>query len=636
MSTSEVRINSKFNSQGIDQAKNGLKGLQNTSTAVAHNLSAGFENIKMGNLNDGIRQISTGFKGLGTALPVLGLATGALAGLGAAVKACVTEFSNAELVNVRFENSLKALNLTAYSKQFSDFASNMQNYTGISDEVIKDTIQIGLQMGISVKDIERVTKVAADMSATFGTDLRTNVELLAKAQEGQTTQLTRMLPSLKDAIKDGASFADVLGAVESKTNGAAAAAGGTFKGTLDKLKESFGDLKENLGAVLIPALEGVLTVLTNIIKALAKITTPKPQIDKEIEEKQAQIESKKYDIASATDPELKAIFQQQLNDLENQLAVLKAQKKASDEQNAWQKAQAEKDEKNKDKNKNVLTTEIKTEPVVYDFSATEAENEHYHKKVEEYFTEALTQLETNKNLQMQTQEAPQNLRPVEEAFSTFRENMQQTNRILLDAGDVLRNKFMVGLSSILNIDLSSPEAFLMSLFQQTQSFQMLGRALQPIINMLDAFIMPLLQMMSPILSAVFKATGEVMKVLLPPVFQLVGLIMNLVKGIISLGQTIWYIVSFQWSKLGSVQWSWTSAADTNATVQAALAAIDAAQNQNPLTGTTNQTTTTTYAASGARDIYVNINYYDSYVNGDAREIALNIRNEIRLAEAMGL
>lgn len=39
--------------------------------------------------------------------------------------------------------------------------------------------------------------------------------------------------------------------------------------------------------------------------------------------------------------------------------------------------------------------------------------------------------------------------------------------------------------------------------------------------------------------------------------------------------------------------------------------------------------------TAARDIYVTVNYVQSYVNGDAREIALSIRDEIRSAERLG-
>jgi hypothetical protein len=47
----------------------------------------------------------------------------------------------------------------------------------------------------------------------------------------------------------------------------------------------------------------------------------------------------------------------------------------------------------------------------------------------------------------------------------------------------------------------------------------------------------------------------------------------------------------------------------------------------------NSNNSTSYNVAG--DLHITIHYDRSYVNGDAREIALNIRNEIRIAEAAG-
>lgn len=52
------------------------------------------------------------------------------------------------------------------------------------------------------------------------------------------------------------------------------------------------------------------------------------------------------------------------------------------------------------------------------------------------------------------------------------------------------------------------------------------------------------------------------------------------------------------------------------------------------TATSGSSTTASYNA--ARDVYVTINYNHSFVNGDAREIALGIRDEILSAERLGL
>jgi hypothetical protein len=47
----------------------------------------------------------------------------------------------------------------------------------------------------------------------------------------------------------------------------------------------------------------------------------------------------------------------------------------------------------------------------------------------------------------------------------------------------------------------------------------------------------------------------------------------------------------------------------------------------------NSNNSTSYSVSG--DMYININFSHSYVNGDTREIAIMLRDEIRLAERAG-
>jgi hypothetical protein len=46
MASAEVRITSKFNSSGVDAAKNSLNKLEQTSRVQHTILSAGFQNIK--------------------------------------------------------------------------------------------------------------------------------------------------------------------------------------------------------------------------------------------------------------------------------------------------------------------------------------------------------------------------------------------------------------------------------------------------------------------------------------------------------------------------------------------------------------------------------------------------------------
>ena len=50
----------------------------------------------------------------------------------------------------------------------------------------------------------------------------------------------------------------------------------------------------------------------------------------------------------------------------------------------------------------------------------------------------------------------------------------------------------------------------------------------------------------------------------------------------------------------------------------------------------NTTTGASASYTAARDIYVTINYDHSYVNGDAREIALNLYNELKDCKKLNL
>lgn len=680
MASAEVRITSKFNSSGVDAAKNSLNKLEQTSKGATHNLSAGFQNIKLGNLNAGISQISSGLSGLSTALPVLGLAAAGIAGVAKAVSACVKEFAQAEVVNVRFSNSLSALGLSMYEKQFSNFASAMQKVSGVSDEVIKDAMQIGLQMGISANDIERVTKVAMDMSATFGTDLKTNIEMLAKAQEGQTTQLTRLLPNMKEAIKDGMAFSDVLGEIETRTNGAAAAAGGTFQGSMNNLKESFSELKEEIGESFAPTLKIIVDAIYAIIDGMVKLVKQANDLV-EIQntaayqylflQKQQEIYNKamaegwihdSVRVLAEIDKASKQIEKQvqQANEYQEKWAKTLQQQK---EEEKKKKEEEEKKKKETQQKTDTSSANITTQTAIIETptitisapTMTATGLEHYYNKLQKVTDETFSDIDDNVLAQMEALEAQK--RKAEEIEAMYG-NIGKPNPPNIPEGSALTKDMMKALSKelkdeedrkqkekedrrekvgdVFGIDLSSPMAALMSLLEQTKTFAMLGEVIQPIINMLDAVLMPVLQALAPVFTVLYESIAPILKLLIPPLIFVAALIANLVVAFKALLQTIWYVVTLQFSKIKTVKWTAMSMSQINEAVQNAMAGVDAAAAENPFGETTSSGTSTTYSASGARDIYVNIYYEHSYVNGDAREIALNIRNEIRLAEAMGL
>jgi chaperonin cofactor prefoldin len=56
-----------------------------------------------------------------------------------------------------------------------------------------------------------------------------------------------------------------------RTNGAAAATGETFQGSMNKLKQSFGELKEEIGKSFAPTLQIIVDAIDTIISGMVKL-----------------------------------------------------------------------------------------------------------------------------------------------------------------------------------------------------------------------------------------------------------------------------------------------------------------------------------------------------------------------------
>jgi phage-related protein len=104
--------------------------------------------------------------------------------------------------------------------------------------------------------------------------------------------------------------------------------------------------------------------------------------------------------------------------------------------------------------------------------------------------------------------------------------------------------------------------------QQTMPvWEALGTIIVRIVDLLATALAPVFAALVPILLAltpVFDAIGQILDAL-QPVFRGVGLIVAgvgavfgwLIQKLVALGTTIWYIVSLQWGKLGTVDWGGT-------------------------------------------------------------------------------
>lgn len=145
--------------------------------------------------------------------------------------------------------------------QYQALSDEFEKTTGHADELVMEMQGLFVQIGnVGPKDMKAALTAATNLSAGLGIDLTAATKAVAKAFDGGGAALNKMLPSLKDLVKDGATTEEVLAQLNTRFGGQAQAHMETYAGkmrgihnTVDNTKESLGDF---IKAGLSPMLEG--------------------------------------------------------------------------------------------------------------------------------------------------------------------------------------------------------------------------------------------------------------------------------------------------------------------------------------------------------------------------------------------
>ena len=102
---------------------------------------------------------------------------------------------------------------------------------------------------------QSVLALAMDTSAATGKDLSSVTDVFTKALGGNVKALSRAFPQYKKLIDSGASVDEVFAAIAKQVGGAATTAANTSAGKFQRLQVRMDELKESIGAQLIPIIE---------------------------------------------------------------------------------------------------------------------------------------------------------------------------------------------------------------------------------------------------------------------------------------------------------------------------------------------------------------------------------------------
>lgn len=201
----------------------------------------------------GIKKAQSEFGKLGSsmkgALGAIGLTVGLAAvtsGLQDAAKAAVEDTKSQALLAAQLKNTVGATNEQTAAVENS--ISKMQLMAGVADDKIRPAFSAML---VATKDIGKataLTSLALDVAAGSGKDLGAVTSALGKAVNGSSTALVKLIPSIKGAK-------DPLGELQKAYKGMAETAANNDP--FQRMQIIFGDIQEEIGKQLLPALQEV-------------------------------------------------------------------------------------------------------------------------------------------------------------------------------------------------------------------------------------------------------------------------------------------------------------------------------------------------------------------------------------------
>lgn len=209
-----------------------------------------------------------------------------LAGIGLFVAQGAASLINVERLNAQTTQAIKSTQAAwTDTKHLTDYADKIEAMTGIEREQVQEGQNLLLtftniqnKVGDGNDIFDQATTILTDMATAMGSDVKTSAIQLGKALNDPikgVTALTKVgvtfTEQQRDQIKAMQEAGDVAGAqkvilaeLAKEFGGSAAAFGETTAGELAKLKNSFGDVEEQLATAFNPAISTVLDKLKEL------------------------------------------------------------------------------------------------------------------------------------------------------------------------------------------------------------------------------------------------------------------------------------------------------------------------------------------------------------------------------------
>jgi hypothetical protein len=220
----------------------------------------------------GVNQAQRAFKNLSGVAKVGAVAFGAL-GIAAtkygndAVRAAAADQKAQLKLAKTLQNVTGATDQAIYATE--QFITAQQFATGVSDEQLRPALENLVRATGDIGKAQNLLTLALDVSAGSGRDLEMVSLGLTRALGGNFASLSKLGIVIPENIKKSKDYGALQEYLNKLFGGQAAVAAGTYEGKLAILGQRTSELKESIGASLLPALTSLVDyIIKNIMPAL--------------------------------------------------------------------------------------------------------------------------------------------------------------------------------------------------------------------------------------------------------------------------------------------------------------------------------------------------------------------------------
>lgn len=241
----QIVVGTDYNDRDLKRAQRDLNNLSRTQkTALG----------PMGKMASGMKgQLTPGFAAMGAAAAAAGAAIAAMA-IQLAVDG-VQAAAQEEQALAKLQTALNNVGQGFMLSQVEGFIDDLQRATGVADDELRPALQTLVTATGDATQAQDLLSLALDVSAATGRDLTSVSSALAKAANGQFTQLNRLT---NGAINPSILATKDLGLITAEVarlfGGQAQASADTFAGKISRLKIAFDELLESFGEGFIEGL----------------------------------------------------------------------------------------------------------------------------------------------------------------------------------------------------------------------------------------------------------------------------------------------------------------------------------------------------------------------------------------------